>query len=72
MRSSDTRWRIRLSPRIHALFARQVGKPIQYEAIDAPARRLRRRARGFAAHGGRGAQRHLAAQGRPRPRCARA
>ncbi len=44
-----------LSPRIHALFGRQSGIPLNYAAIDAPAGTLGASLARFAADGGRGA-----------------
>lgn len=44
-----------LSPRIHALFAKQMGRDIRYEAIDAPPEGFADALAAFAAHGGRGA-----------------
>jgi shikimate dehydrogenase len=44
-----------LSPRIHAMFAKQTGRDIRYEAIDAPPEGFADALAAFAAHGGRGA-----------------
>jgi len=44
-----------LSPRIHALFGRQLGIPVHYVAIDAPAQTFATQLGQFAAAGGRGA-----------------
>ena len=44
-----------LSPRIHALFARQTGRAISYEAIDATVEEFPSALASFAAAGGRGA-----------------
>jgi shikimate dehydrogenase len=44
-----------LSPRIHAMFARQTGKSISYEAIDATPEAFEAALAAFAAGGGRGA-----------------
>ncbi|MEO8161072.1 MAG: shikimate dehydrogenase, partial [Arenimonas sp.] len=44
-----------LSPRIHALFARQTGKTVSYEAIDAAPEAFASALAAFAASGGRGA-----------------
>jgi len=44
-----------LSPRIHALFGRQLGIPLHYVAIDAPTERFAKQLEQFAAAGGRGA-----------------
>ncbi|MDD5250197.1 MAG: shikimate dehydrogenase [Rhodocyclaceae bacterium] len=43
------------SPRIHALFARQTGQDMSYEAIEAPLDGFAAAVRAFAAAGGRGA-----------------
>ncbi len=45
-----------LSPRIHAAFARQLGIPMSYEAIDATPEAFARALADFAAHGGVGAR----------------
>jgi shikimate dehydrogenase len=44
-----------LSPRIHAMFARQTGKAMSYEAIDVPPEDFASALQRFAADGGRGA-----------------
>jgi len=44
-----------LSPRIHALFARQTGRSLQYDAIDVAPEGFERALAEFAAGGGRGA-----------------
>src|ERR1041385_1476927 len=44
-----------LSPRIHSLFGKQLGIPLQYSAVDAPAETFAARLGEFAAGGGRGA-----------------
>src|SRR4249919_2781009 len=44
-----------LSPRIHAMFARQTGKAMTYEAIDATPEGFEAALAAFAAAGGRGA-----------------
>src|SRR4249919_3941689 len=44
-----------LSPRIHALFAKQAGRALSYEAIDVTPEDFARALADFAASGGRGA-----------------
>ncbi|MFO1409794.1 MAG: hypothetical protein U1F06_05365 [Steroidobacteraceae bacterium] len=57
------------SPRIHALFAAQLGHALVFERIDATPAQFAATTRGFFAAGGR-AQHHAAAR-RPPWRCAR-
>ena len=60
-----------LSPRIHALFAKQTGHDIRYEAIDAPPEGFADALAAFAAHGGRAGRARDARSGRAPGRCRR-